>query len=184
MAYREYIAEHTDEPGTPEDWEKSIERHKRRLVPPLFAIPVKQTRRAMFGHEVYPFLAKRGLRLDEASLDRFFDEYIKARMLAEKDLKQQAGGDFSPSENAKRFPEMSPVIDAKAAFARYAAEAELRPSTVKRWSGVIDRLTEFLGHNDLGRLSRKDVVAWKNTLLNGDEEKNVKKKAPKSVRDV
>ena len=182
-AYREFIAAHTDEPGTPEDWDNYLERDKARLVPPLFAIPLKQTRRAMFGHEVYPFLAKRGLRLDEASLDRFFAEYIKARELAQEDLKKQADSDYS-SENAKRFPEMSPVIDAKTAFARYAAEAELRPSTIKRWSGVIDRLTEFLGHNDLGQLTRKDIVAWKNTLISGDEEKKIKKKARKSVRDV
>jgi hypothetical protein len=52
-------------------------------------------------------------------------------------------------------------------FASYAKEAELAPSTVKRWSPVVDRLVAHLGHDDAAAISRADIVAWKDALLGG-----------------
>ncbi|ACE99586.1 integrase family protein [Rhodopseudomonas palustris TIE-1] len=52
-------------------------------------------------------------------------------------------------------------------FASYAKEAELAPSTVKRWTPVLDRLIAHLGHDDAAAISRTDIVAWKDALLDG-----------------
>jgi hypothetical protein len=48
-----------------------------------------------------------------------------------------------------------------AAFNRYAAAATLKPRTIKRWKPVVDNLIEHLGHDDLARLTKGDVVAWR-----------------------
>ncbi|MGZ3360672.1 MAG: site-specific integrase [Xanthobacteraceae bacterium] len=52
-------------------------------------------------------------------------------------------------------------------FESYAKEAELAPSTVKRWSPVVDRLVAHLGHDDVAAITRADIVAWKDALLDG-----------------
>jgi hypothetical protein len=52
-------------------------------------------------------------------------------------------------------------------FDAYAREAELAPSTVKRWSPVVDRLIAHLGHDDTAAISRADIVGWKDALLAG-----------------
>lgn len=44
-------------------------------------------------------------------------------------------------------------------------QAELAPSTVKRWSPVVDRLIAHLGHDDAATIARADIVAWKDALL-------------------
>ncbi|MEH2473651.1 integrase [Nitrobacteraceae bacterium AZCC 2161] len=52
-------------------------------------------------------------------------------------------------------------------FESYAAEAELSPATVKRWKPVIEAFVAHLGHDDAGRVTRADVVGWKDSLLAG-----------------
>jgi integrase len=53
----------------------------------------------------------------------------------------------------------------RSVFDSYAREAELAPSTVKRWSPVVDRLIAHLGHDDAAAVSRADIVRWKDALL-------------------
>jgi hypothetical protein len=62
-------------------------------------------------------------------------------------------------------------------FKSYGKEAQLSPATVKRWSPVVERLIGHLGHDDARAISRADIVAWKDALLDGGM-KNV------TVRDV
>ena len=57
------------------------------------------------------------------------------------------------------------LLPLRSLFASYAREAELAPSTVKRWSPVIDRLITHLGHDDAAAITRLDIVAWKDALL-------------------
>lgn len=50
-------------------------------------------------------------------------------------------------------------------FKSYGKEAQLAPSTVKRWSPVVDRLISHLGHDDAAAISRADIVAWKDEWI-------------------
>jgi integrase len=74
------------------------------------------------------------------------------------------------------MPAKAPVL-LRPLFASYAKEAQLAPSTVKRWSPVVERLTGHLGHDDATAIKRADIVSWKDSLLEGGM-KNV------TVRDV
>jgi integrase len=69
------------------------------------------------------------------------------------------------------------AVTLRTSFESYANEAELAPATVKRWSPVIDRLIDHLGHDDARRIARTDIVAWKDALLKEG-------KASRTVRDV
>jgi integrase len=68
-------------------------------------------------------------------------------------------------------------VPLRALFKSYAKEAQLSHGTVKRWSPVVDRLIGHLGHDDAAAISRAEIVAWKDALLDGGM-KNV------TVRDV
>jgi integrase len=68
--------------------------------------------------------------------------------------------------SAQAAPFKAPV-PLRPLFASYAREAQLAPATVKRWSPVVDRLMGHLGHDDAAAITRADVVAWKDALLDG-----------------
>ena len=52
-------------------------------------------------------------------------------------------------------------------FASYATEAELARATVKRWAPIIGRFVDHLGHDDPRRVSKSNLIAWKDLLLRG-----------------
>jgi integrase len=98
-----------------------------------------------------------------------------------------AGADPAPALPSKAAPSFSgpTALDAgdkapaplRALFKSYGKEAQLSPATVKRWSPVVDRLIGHLGHDDAATITRADIVAWKDALLEGGM-KNI------TVRDV
>ncbi|OSJ35015.1 MULTISPECIES: DUF6538 domain-containing protein [Bradyrhizobium] len=58
-----------------------------------------------------------------------------------------------------------PQLTLRSVFKSYANEAQLAPSTLKRWEPVIERLIDHLGHDQADRISRSNIVAWKKKLL-------------------
>ncbi|MDA9406207.1 site-specific integrase [Bradyrhizobium sp. CCBAU 45384] len=62
-------------------------------------------------------------------------------------------------------------------FTSYSKEAQLSPTTIKRWTPVVERLIGHLGHDDAAAITRADLIAWKDALLAAGM-KNV------TVRDV
>jgi hypothetical protein len=140
----------------------TIELHKRKERR-LF--PVPNWKLFVYRWEIDQFLRAKGRRLDEESLRRFSLAYFERRGNAEEDLLRRAAGDYGESEIEKKIPIVKKKIPAQNAFDRYAAATSLKPRTIKRWKPVVDNLVEFLGHDDLARLSKTDVLAWKNKLL-------------------
>jgi integrase len=52
-----------------------------------------------------------------------------------------------------------------ALFNTYSAEAKPRASTVKAWKTCLQSLVDYLGHDDATKVSKMDVVGWKDSLL-------------------
>ncbi len=50
-------------------------------------------------------------------------------------------------------------------FDAYVGERKPAPATVKRWRPVMDHKIAFLGHDDATRITKANVVAWKDALL-------------------
>jgi hypothetical protein len=74
--------------------------------------------------------------------------------------------DANPAAPAAEAAPKTPV-PLRSIFASYAKEAALAPSTVKRWSPVLERLIGHLGHDDAGAITRGEIIAWKDALLVG-----------------
>jgi integrase len=95
-----------------------------------------------------------------------------------------AGAVSSPTDPSKAKPSLAgptavdkAPVPLRSLFKSYGKEAQLSPATVKRWSPVVDRLIGHLGHDDAAAITRADIVAWKDTLLEGGM-KNI------TIRDV
>lgn len=176
-AYREYVAEHDDEPGTVEERKAALAVHERRGRP---LIRHKNYKLYAYWQPILSFLDRRGLRLESESLERFAEAFFAARGSAEVDLLKNADGDYTKSEAAAAFPEpLPPRLDAVESFEAYSKAADLKASSIKRWRPVFDTLAAHLGHSDLGRLTKVEVIAWKDALIAGKP-----KRSKRTVRDV
>ena len=56
-------------------------------------------------------------------------------------------------------------VDAMEMFERYSNGAELSPKTRKSWKAKLKSLLDFVGHDDLARLTTKDVIGWKDAMI-------------------
>jgi integrase len=180
VAYAEFYAARSDNPGPIWEREKAVERHQRRE----HWIAPGQHKLHTYWLDIMEFLRAQNRRLDEDSLRRFAVSYFQARGDAEQRLLENANGNYKTPDKADRFatPE-KPKIGAVDAFERYAVAQKLKPKTKKRWRPIIDLLIAHLGHDDMRKLTKTNLINWKNDLLKekkGDEFARV----PRTVRDV
>jgi integrase len=195
--YRELVATHGENPGRPFEWEGELARLEQRRKRPWSLIPRNFHLRTAFGEEVNAFLEKRQLRLSGETLDGFVAEYVKAKEQAVKHLLKNAKGNWSPDPDAGRFAPSEALSDdgniaAMAMFDRYAKEAGLSPKTCASWKAKLKSLVDLVGHDDLARLTTKDIIGWKDKLLATKKKQSKKDKGaqkpeetldPKTVRN-
>ena len=179
--FLEYTEKNRTEPGTVWDREAALKLHERKARR-LF--PVPHWKSFVYRQEIADFLRSKGRWLDEDSMRRFAVAYYERRGDAEKDLLEKAKGNYGKSEVAAQITIVRKKIPAIDAFERYAAACSLKPRTKKRWRPVFDHLIKFLTHDDLSRVKKTDIVAWKNVLLAETGPKGRVLRVPRTVRDV
>lgn len=98
--------------------------------------------------------------------------------LAHKEAQDQAFLDMVREDRKASAVPLMELFDA------YVAERNPAPATVKRWRPVMDHMKGFLKHDDAARITRKDVVAWKDALLSekGDDGEPLRK--AKTVKET
>jgi integrase len=69
-------------------------------------------------------------------------------------------------------------------FDAYVAERNPAPATVKRWRPVMEHMKAFLGHDDARRITRKDVVAWKEALLAETDDDGKPLRVARTVKET
>lgn len=127
----------------------------------------------------------------QSALDELEEEYalendpVKRRIadavaaaLAQKEAQDEAFLDMVREEQAASRAPLMELFDA------YVAERSPAPATVKRWRPVMDHLKGFLGHDDAARITRKDVVAWKDALLAEKGEDGEPLRKAKTVKET
>ena len=123
-----------------------------------------------FGEEAAAFLERRGLHLVGDTYELFIREFVKAKEDAENALLRKANGHFGPDPEAEKYASAAVLkrgggkVLALATFDAYAEDAGLAPKTRSAWRSKIRDLIAFVGHDDLARLTRKEVLAWKEKL--------------------
>jgi integrase len=172
--YREIVAEHESEPGTPERWTRALAAMRMALPPdqrepgarPIrgVAIPVGHTAIRRFGPEVDAFLARRGTPVDAETRYRLAGAAATAIAQASRQLRRHADGDYSPDPQANRFPpvELPPAeLPLDYLFAAWKGERKPKPKTEKRYLGVLNGLAAFLGTRNVLAITVDDMFRWK-----------------------
>jgi integrase len=141
-----------------------------------------------FGDLARWVLGKHQLNIDAASWAQLLKEVSRASTDAFHQLKRNALGDYSPDPNVNRFPDISTVAAPKVAvtfqslFDAWADPRNRRQSSIDRFRiPFLKQFPEFIrsrhGHDDPTRVTKPDVVAWRQHLLQSGQ-------APSTVKGV
>lgn len=98
--------------------------------------------------------------------------------LAQKEAQDEAFLNMVREEQAASRAPLMELFDA------YVAERKPAPATVKRWRPVMEHIKGFLGHDDAARITRKDVVAWKDSLLAEKGEDGEPMRSARTVKET
>lgn len=80
-------------------------------------------------------------------------------------------GDYSEDSLPQSFPSWAPKPDHAVGvsltelFEKYVDEKKPAPSTFKAYKGAVTKFIDFLGHDDANKVTRSDIVRWKDLLI-------------------
>lgn len=175
--YKDTVEQHRNNPGKAADWESSMARDLtlRRLRP--FPLTLAQHRRFLFGKQVEAFLESKDLKLAPRTFDAFVQEFLEAKAQAEAVLARNARGDFSPDQNAGRFPEWTPVSEERRLpklWDEFVADRQVSRSTRKKYKGILDGLVARTGTDDMSAVTEAHLSEWIDELKRRKSRKTVK----------
>ena len=136
-------------------------------------------------HDVKVLLLKEGLVVDRHSFADLAEQIHHYKILLLKSLCRRARGDYSADDVLDEAPALGAPArrqgrggrrqDAAALFDAWATERRPPERTRYEWRRVMDRLARHLGHQDAERITKADIVGWKDALLaSGKGPKTVK----------
>ena len=178
---QELIADYEDDPGNSEQWDLMRDVNLDMLDDP-------RALERIFGGTVDFLLAREGILTDQSSRKSLIQETAGALASGAIKLSQYANGDYRPDKAAERFPkwpETSPGKPSQGSkanltfddlFERWRREREPSGSTVTTWISYMRAFKKHLGHNDPHRVTKSDVLGWKDALISAG-------RAPKGIRD-
>lgn len=184
--YRQWVANLRRMPGSPEVWRvwcKMLER-----------VRTENRLEVEIGPIADEFLSEQGVVVDADTRTRLCMALHQAMMQAGDLLRKFAEGDYRPDPDADRFPQYrapevissgtlpgaldltagkpatKPVAKEQgltfdAIFERWWIETKPAASTVATWRGYIAAFKKFIGHNDPAKVTKADVIRWKDELV-------------------
>ncbi len=174
--YQDLMDRFGADPGERSFWATKLQRIQCALPPDSRTLsagiawhPVGPSAMLMVGGQIAQLLDAQRLEVDWESRNRLHAAGALAVAQAYRELAKRAGGDFSPDPEAGRFS-AQPGSPAKttpfsltpwrAVHEAYCAEMKPAPATVKRQLGVLATFFDFLGHDNMARVSRADCERW------------------------
>ena len=140
-----------------------------------------------FGAIVDATLTREAIIVDEDSRWQVIEAVARDLTEGVKKLARNADGDFTPDTYVNRFPlptalnvsvQTSKSLTGLAdAWHTDALSRGARKRTAKRWKPIVLRFKDWLGHDDLGRITPADVQRW------GDE-RSAEGKSAKTINDT
>ena len=184
--YRELVAKHGENPGTPAHWEGMLRSIQRSLplyerINGLSPVPTKEgwtfhhSRNAFYalGQEVRAFLDRRNDNLDTEAFARLCVKVALAKRDAYEYLLRNAKGDYAPDPKAGRFPQAPQVSSPEASSpddrsydfedvcAAWYKKTGVAAKTRKSWVGKFRMFSKFTGKVDLTTITQNDVLCWR-----------------------
>jgi integrase len=181
--YNELTLGLQDDPGEANIWRLAREVHERAL-----SDPARMER--WFGESVDELLLRKGLVVDAESRLALLKEVARVFIEASERLEKNANGDYRPDTNVERFPSWEVALGKPSGpasrsknsltfdqlFEKWRLETAPAPSTVTTWRSYVRALRKHVGHDDPSRVTKPDIVAWKDALVQAGYH-------PKGIRD-
>lgn len=178
------IAEFEDEVDDPTPWRDELlrlaEDRKALADSPLSSAGTHGE--ALCAGPVRAFLRENGIAPSISSLLKLLRMTTDAFEKAASHLEKAALGNYGDTA-AFAFPPISivkgsdAVVPLQDAWRSYVRERGIGDATQKRWLPVLAKFAEFAGTDDLARITRRDVLAWKAHLLETSLD-------PRTISDV
>lgn len=145
--------------------------------------------------EAAALLASKGLRLTDGATDRLHQDMASLWLRFADLMVQRAQGDWSPDPLPQTLPTWqepaakAPKVEATGAtitdlFDAYVKERAPAAGTLRSWRLYFANLRRFLGHEDASRITKDDMVRWKDHLLTTPSESTGKPRSAKTVSDA
>jgi integrase len=156
-------------PGVmPNEAELAVEEFGEDFTDGINALPVladgDQALENRFGLLCDWVLTQNTLRVDYKTRKRLLQAIAIAGQTGPRRLKENAARVYGKDHHIERYPEFRHGRTITQVFDAWRRESEPAPSTVSTWKGHLRSLQEFLGHEDISKLTKYDVVAWKDKL--------------------
>lgn len=138
-------------------------------------------------------LIRHRIHLAPSDRGRFLKLVGTASLDAGWQLRRNAEGDYGPDPKAQRFPPVDTIAAVKprqtitGLFDLWWAEAKAigrSQSTHDAYRGAVDRLVKHLGHDDAGRVTEMDMIAFKDARLKVVSAKTLKDGDLPGIRSV
>ncbi|WP_127075818.1 site-specific integrase [Rhodomicrobium lacus] len=187
LLYKAFADNLEDDPGDPEIWKRVQEANEYALKGKLLTIdtfPGEGRLRLLderFGALVDAILRREGIVTDVLSRRFLLEEAGHAINEAARKLQRNAEGDYSPDPVAARFPAWEGAQPQRAAplssssrpssltfeklLSVWEREGDKSPSTKQAFRSVVKAFSSHLGHAEPARVTKDDVRAWRDTLL-------------------
>lgn len=138
-------------------------------------------------------LIRQRIHLAQSDRRRFLHLVGTAALDAGWQLRRNAEGDYSPDPKAQRFPPIEtvaaikPKLKLSELFGAWWQEAKATGRSKKThdvYKGAIDRLIKHLGHDDAGRVTEQDMLAFKDARLKVVTAKSLKDGDLPGIRSI
>lgn len=183
--------------GVQEAWERLPDDPKAKaLEEALGADPKKEPLERALGPILDRLLLSKGFgKLSVDSRSMTLEALWKAMRDAFANRKRNAEGDYSPDPTANRFPEWqierdavpyAPRVSLTKLVSLWWEEAEAtgsKVSTQEAYKIAMNLFVEFLGHDDASRVTRQDVINFKDHRLKSVNTRTKQRISPKTVKD-
>lgn len=185
--YRDFTTAIEDDPGSAALWQRVIEENalaaRGGFASPLRINQSEPSRlaaslEARYGNFVDVALQRKALEIDPDDRVQLLHQFGTALTDAAKKLKRNAEGDYTPDQTAARFPAWQPdrAIPSRPLAGTLTGLVEdwwkeqqredgAKPSTYESYSATMRMFVAFLGHDDPGRITTEDVIAFKGHRL-------------------
>jgi integrase len=128
-----------------------------------------------FGQITDAFLSKQGILIDEDSRQKLIERLSVDLSVAAKKLARNAAGDYTPDTYAAKFPPFDQGGDKGAsskslkalaeAWHKAALDRDVKKRDADRIKSRFETLIAFLKHDNAERVTRKDIVRWRDYRL-------------------
>lgn len=105
------------------------------------------------------------MRVDYATRKRLLTAIAMAGQTGPRRLKENAAGIYGRDTFLEQYPVFRSERTLSEVFEAWRTEVQPAPNTVSTWKGNLNSLREFVGHEDVGRLTKHDIVGWKDDLV-------------------